>query len=274
MEYLRNIPALLRDHYEKVILGLALLALGLAGLLLANEKAKEEEALKAFATKLIARKPIRYIPTDMKPYLVSLEKGTNPVSVNFTPPHKLFNPVNWYRQPDGNLLKAVKGNEVGVDAMVVTKITPLHFQLNWEKMPGETDTSFYIGVVREASTNLSYRKKSLAYVSAGSPKERTGSYAFKEIKGMPDKPEVTLELLDTNERVTLTKEAPVFQRVDGYKVDLSYPPEKKTFPEKRLNDFIILAGETNSIIAIAADEVILLNQSNNKRTPLKYNAAP
>ena len=273
MEHLKNIPGLLRDHYEKVILGLALLALGLAGVLLANEKAKEEEALEKFRTDVIGRRPLAYRPTDLSGHLLLLEKGTNPVSVTFSPPHNLFNPVKWLRRPDGTLLKVEKGSEIGLDAMLVSKITPLYLQINLDKASGGAGSGYFVSVAQEASTNLSLRKKIQSYVSAGSPKDRTGAYAFKEAKGTAENPEIILELLDTNERVTLTKDAAVFQRVDGYKVDFSYPPEQKVFPEKRLNEIIILAGETNSIIAIAADEVILLNQSNNKRTALKYKAA-
>ena len=274
MEHLKKLLGLAREHYEKVILGLALLALALSGFLLANEKQKEEEALKEYVVNVGKTTPFAYKPADLSNHLATLRLAPNPVSVNFSPPHNLFNPVKWLRRPDGSLIKVLLGNEIGAEALVVTKITPLHLVINLDKAPGSSGSGYFVSVAREAATNLALRKKIQSYVSLASPKDRTGAYLLKEAKGTPESPEVVLEVLDNNEKVTLTTNAPTFQRVEGYEVDLSYPPEKTTFVKKRLNDMVALAGETNSVIAITADEVVLLNQSNNKRTPLKYNAAP
>ena len=274
MEHLKKLLGLAREHYEKVILGLALLALALAGFLLANEKQKEEVALKEYVVNVGNKTLAPYRPVELSNHQATLHLATNPVSVSFSPPHNLFNPVKWLRRPDGTLLKVEKGNEIGAEALMVTKITPLYLVINLDKSPGSSGSGYFVSVARETATNLALRKKIQSYVSLASPKDRTGAYVLKETKGTPENPEVVLEVLDNNEKITLTTNVPVFQRVEGYETDLSYPPEKTSFIKKRLNDVVAVAGETNSIIAITADEVVILNQSNNKRTSLKHNAAP
>ncbi|MBI5387371.1 MAG: hypothetical protein HZA90_22140 [Verrucomicrobia bacterium] len=271
MESLKKLVALLQEHYEKALLGLALLALALAGVLLAYYKQSEEEELRQYTTGVASRKGKPYPPVDWASYRSSLQQGTNPANVVFAPPHNLFNPVKWLRRPDGSLLKVEQGNEVGAEALVVAKITPLHQTISLDVI--SSPTSFQMKVAWEEHPRTRRSAAPSGYVTTNNTHGLTNVFALKEIKGDPKDPELGIELTETSERVTLSKSRP-YRRVVAYKADFSYPPEKKLIPNRYVNDFIIVGDETNSVVALTKDEVVLSNQSNNKRTILKYNAAP
>jgi hypothetical protein len=271
MEFLKKLPELLQQHYEKVLLGLALAALVLSGFLLNQKRAQQDEELKQYIIETRGRKGSLYTNIDWGPYFAALRQATNEVQVDFTRPrlHNLFGPVKWQRRPDGNLLKIELGNEIGAEALRVTKIGPLFLNIAIDKASGAA--GFFMSVTREAATNALLRKKFQSYVTPGN-KDRLNTFQLKEMKGTPEEPELVLELLDNGEKISLTKDRP-FQRIDGYKADLSYPPENKAFAERRVNDTITLGGEDYIVIAISQNEVVLSARSNNKRTPLRYNAA-
>jgi hypothetical protein len=271
MEFLKKLPVIMRQHYEKVLLALALVALALSGFLLAQQKAKEGEDLQSYLAKTAKGKVSLYTNADWGAFYAALQKATNAVHLDFRQPrlHNLFGPVKWQRRPDGSLLKIEMGNEVGPEALKVTKLTPLYLIISISRVASSNSYQMYI--TREAATNVFQRKRGETYVTTGS-KDRFGTFTLKEIKGTADEPELVLELSDTGEKATLFKDKP-FQRVDGYKVDLTYPPENGTFNERRKNDIIRLGGEDYILVDISQNEVVLSARSNNKRTTLRYNAA-
>ena len=83
---------------------------------------------------------------------------------------------------------------------------------------------------------------------------------------------VVLELNDTGQRVTVTKEQP-FRRVDGYMVDLKYAPENKTWTNRRVGASLSFNGEEYNIVAITENEVVLSAKSNQKKWTIKYSAS-
>ena len=63
-----------------------------------------------------------------------------------------------------------------------------------------------------------------------------------------------------------------FTRVDGYKVDLTYPPENRNLGDRRVGDVLPIAGEDYIIVAINPNEVVVSARSNNRRTTIRNNA--
>jgi hypothetical protein len=263
---------LFQQHYEKVVLGLAIAALVASGLKLATKKQDEEAGLNNYIVDASRRKAFPYTNINWTAYNEALSKATNPVTLDFTKPrlHNLFGPVKWQRRPDGTLLKVEMGNEVGPDALKITRIAPLLLTVALDKVSGTN--GFFISVTREAATNALLRRKLQSYLTLGA-KDRLGTFMLREIKGTATEPELVIELADTGDRATVTKDTP-FTRVDGYKADLSYPPENRTFAEKRPDESITIAGQDYNIIAISKNELVLSARSNNKRSTLRYNAAP
>ena len=128
-----------------------------------------------------------------------------------------------------------------------------------------------IGIENEAAVNLKDRKKE-KYCRLGDKNE---TFALREIKASPDNPTnatVVLELNDTGQRVTVTKDQP-FRRIDGYMVDLKYAPEAKTWTSRRVGASLSFNGEDYNIVAITENEVVLSAKSNQKKWTIKYSAS-
>ena len=266
MQFLKNLPALLKQHYEKVLLALAFIALGTTVWLLYVKVQEESEKLSKYVVG-IQKKNTKEIPTmDFSRQQAALKNFKNAPTINLSAPHHLFNPVKWQRRPDGTLLKIEKGTEVGPNALRIAKITPLLLIVTLEKVaiPG-----YYMSVTREASTNAALRKKLPPTYVKPNDKDRpgaAGTFLLKDIKGAPEKPEeLVIELADTGERGVLSKDKP-FQRVDGFKVDFSYPPESWSKKELRVNDPISVGGEDYIIVDIKATEAVLSGRNLKKYT--------
>ncbi len=269
MQFLKNLPALCKQHYEKILLGLAFVALGVAVWLLNDKIQKESEDLKRFSEDFRKRNVKGIEITDFKDYLDKLKQFQNPPGLNFSVPHNLFNPVKWQRRPDGTLIKIEKGTEVGPDALRLANIRTLNLIITLKKAapPG-----YFMTVIREAHTNAAWRREMPPYYVKLNEKDRPAAFAtftLREIKGAPDDPtELGIELVDTNERGALSKDKP-YVRVDGYEVDFTYPPENKTFTKKRLNDSIILGSDEYILVDIRPTEAVLSARSNGKKTTIR-----
>jgi hypothetical protein len=130
-------------------------------------------------------------------------------------------------------------------------------------------------IEKETAVNLRDRRTS-KYCRVG---DKNDTFAVRDIKAAPDNPTnfttVVLELNDTGQRVTVTKDLP-FRRIDGYMVDLKYAPEIKTWASRRVGAPLSFNGEDYNIVAITENEVVLSAKSNQKKWPIKYSpsAAP
>ena len=269
MQFLKKLPALFKQHYEKVLLGLAFIALGVAVWLLNDQIQKESEALKKLVGEIQKRNVKGIDPVDFTDQRATLGQFQNPPTLNFSVPHNLFNPVKWQRRPDGTLLKIEKGTEVGPDALRLANIRPLHLIITMEKvaLPG-----YNMRVTKEAHTNKNARLPlPVTYVKLNE-KDRGGAFAtfiLREVKGAPEDPtELVVELVDTNERGSLSRDKP-YMRVDGYEVDFNYPPENKAITKKRLNEVIILGVDEYILVDIRPNEAVLSARSNGKKTTIR-----
>ena len=63
-----------------------------------------------------------------------LARLQSPYKLDFSTTNKLFNPIQWQKTPDGRLIKICPGNEVGPEAVVITKITPLYLILTLDSI--------------------------------------------------------------------------------------------------------------------------------------------
>lgn len=270
MKFLRNIPALLKRHYEKVILALALIGLIGAVVYLNEMKSAENEKIESYNRGITKRKG-KPIPTvDASALATALAHATNPVSLSFSPPHNLMNPVKWQRRPDGTLIKVETGREIGPAAMELVKIETLRLVISLDKPSG---AGFLMSVVNEGATNIYLRRKFQSYVTTNSTSrsDRTKTFTLQEVKGTAEAPVVVVDLNDgTHTEISADKP---FSRVVGYKADMNYPPEKISFPDRRVGDQLTLAGEDYIIVAITPNEVVFSARSNDRRTIIRNNAA-
>jgi hypothetical protein len=268
MANLRNIGGLIKRHYEKALLTLALGGLVYSVVHLYLMKQDEDAKIQEYDKGILKKKTKDVQAVDVESLARALDSAKNPPGLNLGLPHNLLNPVKWQKRPDGTIIKIEKGTEVGPDALKLAKVTPLNTTITIDKASG---SGLLMSAMQEASTNLVFRRKLQSFVTTNGV-DRTKLFTLRELKGTTDKPEAVIEL-GGSERVTVTIDTP-FTRVDGYKADLQYPPENKAFTDKRVGDVLPLGGEDYNIVAINQNEVVVSAASNKRRTTIRTNAAP
>lgn len=247
----------LKKHYEKIILSVVLLCLAVAAAWLPSKIGQVRQELQATSVNLPTPKPLT--PVDLSTNEAALKRLQNPPTVELSGEHNLFNPVTWKIKPDGSFIKIA---QEGVDALTITKIQPLYLELAFERVTG---TGYWIAITRQSS------KRSRVYVK---PNEKKELFTLKEVKGSPEDPdELVLELADSQELVSISKDKP-YRRIEAYAADLRYPPDNKNFPNQKVNDIIPINGESYKIIAITENEVRVSATSTDKRTTILWKGAP
>ena len=260
----------LKKNYEKVLLGVVLLGLAVAVAFLPYKIASEKEKLEALRQQLSNPKPKPLTNLDLSLPDTVLKRVAAPAMIDFSSPNKLFNPMPWQKAADGHLIK-VDATNIGPNAVAITKMVPLYLTLKLNDVTVmDTGARCKIGVENETAANVNDRKKE-KYCKLGDKNE---TFTLRDIKAAPDNPTnvtLVLELNDTGQRATVTKEQP-FRRIDGYMVDLKYAPEAKTWTGRRVGATLSFNGEDYNIVAITENEVVLSAKSNQKKWTIKYSA--
>ncbi len=263
-----------KKHYEKILLTVVLL--GLVGALvflpfmIANDQQKVREM-----TVVVLHPKVQPLPgLDLTRQSNAMGRLQSPYKLDFSTTNKLFNPLQWQRKPDGTLIP-VKSGTIGPEAVVVTKTVPLYLIITLDSIEtnslatNEVAARYVISVERQAAPAAGQRGKRQHYASIN---EKIDAFTIREVKGSMDNPaqmQLTLQLADSGERVTLSKDKP-FRRVDGYAVDLKYDPENKKWQGQRVGSVLRFNGDDYNIVAIDQDTVILWARSNQKKTTLTY----
>lgn len=257
-----------KKHYEKIILSAVLLGvIGLLGFLpfvISHDQADQRQHAELVVSPKVPSLP----PLNLTQENDALKRLASPVNYDFSTTNKLFNPVEWKKAPNGELIKIKTGNEI-VEAAVVTKITPLYLVLTLDQvMVNESGVRYAIGVERQAEPYPAMRRKQQRFVSLDDRKKDV--FTLVSVKGPPENPEgLVLKLADSGETVTVSKEKP-FRRVDAYVADLKDDLDRKTYTGRRVGSLVSFGDENYIIVAIDADKVVLSAQSNQKHTTLRY----
>jgi hypothetical protein len=254
----------LKKNYEKILLGVVVLAtLGIVAFL-PILVSREKQNLDAMENVVIPPHPKPLEPLDLSREDKFLNRSKAPVVLDLSSPYKVFNPVRYQLKADGTLLWNPAGTEI--EKLVVTKITPLMetYSLASVTATAGLATHYGIGIKHDGAATTTGRNMKTTYAAMN---QTTNNFTVIAAEGPEEDPtSVKLKLTDTGEVVTITKDKP-FQRAEAYMADLSYPPENKTFPNRRKTDTsnICFAGECYKIIDIEQAEVVLLQLSNQKQ---------
>lgn len=257
-----------KKHYEKIILSVVLVGLVGALVFLPFMIDSDKQRVSDVVNSILSPKVVPLPELDVTNLTEVLQRLRSSVELDLATTNHLFNPVEWQRSADGSLIKIQTGNEVGAQAVTVTKITPLYLSLTLDGVQtNELSTIYIIGVEQQASPYPSLRRKQQRYAALG---EKKDLFTITGVKGDPANPtDLILKLADSGETVTLSKGKP-YQQVEAYTADLKYDPEKKNFPARREGALLSFAGDDYIIVAIHQNEVILSAQSNQKKTTLRY----
>lgn len=258
----------LKKHYEKILLGIVLVGLAVAvGFLpfkIANEKDKLDQARQNFTHPQVKALP----PLDLGTADTSLRRGISSAFLDLNSTNRVVNPMTWQKTKEDRLVPSI---HLGPTSLLVTNITPLYLKLTLDSVTvSDSGVRYSIGIQREAAARPSDRTKKQSYASLNEQKEY---FKIVEVKGKPEDPAaLVLQLRDTGENVTITKEKP-WTRVDGYMADMEYTPEKRKWAGQRVGASIQFNGEEYKIVAITQNEVVL-SASNQKKWTIKLNARP
>lgn len=255
---------ILKSHYEKLILGLALLGLAVAVVVLLQAKAEEEQKINDYLQKVAGRAPAPVKAVDLGRLEGTIKKAQNPPGLNLDGEHKVFNPVKWQRRGDGAWVKTVKGTEGTVDELEITRIGPLLYIIALDKFTG---AGYTFALTNEAG----YPRTSKPFLALNETNKPF--LVLREVKGsLPENPELVLEIKDTGERVVVTKDQP-FVRTNTFDVDLKWKVENKEFKKQRTNSVLNLGGDLYKIVAINPAEVVL-SAPNDKKYTVRAPSAP
>ena len=163
----------IKRNYEKIILSLVLLglvgALAFMPVVIYYDQQKMDE-MKSSVTHPHSE-PLP--PLDLSRQQAVLDRLKAPYDLDLSTTNKLFNPVSWQKQPDGSLLKLTTGREVGPDAAVVTKITPLYFSISLDSVinnqvgTNEPTSRYVFSIEDQSAAAPAQRRKRSHYASMG-----------------------------------------------------------------------------------------------------------
>ena len=267
MEYLKK-------HYEKIILSIVLLSLAAAAGYLIYSVTETRQELRLKEQKIIEGTPKKLKPLATERYQKLLELGKSVEQLDLSKNHHVFNPVTWIRKPNGDIVKISSGNEIGLRAAVVTKISSLNLILDLEVRGDATRPTYSIGVTREYALLPQNRKRLARTATVGNKVslEPTLSFVLKEIQGTYPDNQLVVDLIagEETQSITLTKAKP-FVKAMINTCDLRYPPDNVNYPPgRREGDRITIAGEEVKIFSIKPNEVTLEVPSTQNRTTLPY----
>ncbi|MEN9572823.1 MAG: hypothetical protein RL514_678 [Verrucomicrobiota bacterium] len=275
MEFLKN-------HYEKLILGLTLLLLAAGAVVLVFQAGSVQAELDGYRKTIVESDGKRPAADDSKARRELLARVSRPPQTDFVNVHKVFNPDAWYVDTNGNL---IAGTNVGVGRLVVQSITPQNLILWLESVGGTVGReSVKINAIRQFGRTVADQGKkqlslSLTTTNAVNMLDNASKLQVfaREIGGSPDNPEVKLELIEPGKeplKFTLSK-AQGFTNVFEYIAFIVYPVESNfVWRAARKGQPLAFAGDTNIVVEITATNVVVRANSNDKATTVPLGPPP
>jgi hypothetical protein len=258
----------IKKNYDKIILSAVLL--GVIGFLvfLPFVISSEQNSLHDVAITVTSPSVKPLPPVDLTQETNVTLRVQSAAGFDFSSTNKLFNPIEWKKALDGTFIPVKVGSQPAA-AVVVAKIIPLYFVISFDSVVTNGIAPRYVvGIEHQGAANPAQRRKQQRFVSLDDPKK--DAFTLLQVKGPAENPdELALKLADTGETVAIAPGKP-YQRADAYATDLRYDPERKNFPARRVGAGISFAGGDYIVVAIDEDEVVLFDQSNQKKTTLRY----
>jgi hypothetical protein len=262
----------LKKHYEKIVLSVVLLGLAAAAAALPLMVSQAQQQIEDMDRGVKRSKPKPWTLLDLSTNQAAIRRVESPGKVNLAGEHNVFNPVKWVRRGDGTVRKIVTGNEIGAGALRITRIEPLDLEVTFDGVRTNANkVQYLLTITEERTSNARSNQRSAPLGVKGQ------FFTVERVVGDPADPQaVIVRLKDDTDTITITKDQP-YKRIMSYMADLTYPLGNEEFKKKRAGDRIVLKGEgfeTNKIVAINQNEVVLSTEPTGKRTTIKFNSSP
>ena len=263
----------LKKNYEKIILGVVLLLVAGVSLMLTVRAGQERQLLADNLERKVTgtgKKAVKAV--DLDGGGTALEHLSTQTTVSLAGNHKTFNPDPWVRKADGSIFPVADNGQKGARGLVLTETKPLSLSITFTAVTGTGEPYHYqFVVVRDYERQASKRRPMTVTLDQNG---KSDLFTLPEVHGPKDNPtDVVIELIDTGERVTLIKDKTFSKTGLAFAADLRYEVENKTFPGKRQDESVTLAGVNYKIVAIGKDEVVV-SAPNQVRTVIKLISPP
>jgi len=259
---------LLKNHYEKIILGIVLLGVILFAALLPGKiaRTKYEIGITLHPPDAGPGKPA--VPLDLAPMEQALQTMGNTDTLKLSGEHNLFNPVRWRRIVPGQPIKPdTQGNLDVVQYFKVTAVRPLTYGIWFDAVRGSGSSMRYqFMILNEGSPSPSARRP-IPRTLNPEPGAKNEIFSIVEIKGpVTDPTEFVLELVADKQLVTVGRgRERSFQKNVGFEADAIYEGSaSRTFKNLRVG-YPVLLSEPWKVIAIDQSGVTIENTRTQKR---------
>ncbi len=263
---------LLKNHYEKVILGVVLLLLAVVAGYLPFEVSNVRNRLTQ-NTQGYERAKVEPIPElNLSTNQAVAARAARQVSFQFgRGEHGLFTPSGTWRKGPGGI--PVPPPPTGVAGLVVTNISPLVLEIKYQGISqgGGSTARYRFFVKDESATNRATVKGRIVIQGPGM---KSDVLTIKEQVGPAEDPErFTLDLASLRKAVTVTK-ANAHTEVVGYAADLWHPAEGRVYRDQKQGGKLVIGGTTYNIVAVSEAEVTIEDDKTKRRTVVPFKSAP
>ncbi len=258
----------IKKHYEKILLGTMLV--GLIGVLvfMLFYIAADKTDMESKSGSLINRSVKQLTNLDLTVESSATNRLSSPYHLDLETGNKLFNPMEWQRTLDNQLVTTKK---TGPRVAVVTNITPLFLIVSLDSVTtNELGARYVIKIERQAAATAAKRAPQRHWTALGDKSTANDTFVLEKVQGAVDNPDaLLLKLSDTGEEVTITKDKS-YRRIEGYMADFRYDPDRKAFHGRRVNDKLSFGGVDYTVVEVNQNELVLMDQSNQKKTSLPF----
>ena len=260
----------IKKNYEKIVLGLVLAGLIGALVFMLFYISSDRQQMEEKSNSVTNPKTMQLTNLDLTANNGTLSRLKAPYALDFETGNKVFNPMEWQKGQDGLPVRAAK---IGPQVCVVTNITPLYLIITLDGVTtNELGARYTLGVEKQGAPTKTKQRKQQRFVSVG--EKPNDVFSLVEVKGAAENPDsVLIKLVDSGDTVSVSRDNP-FRRVDAYAADFRYDPQNKVFHGRRVNDKVAFNSTDYLVSEISQNELILADQTNQKKTSLPFTPAP
>lgn len=262
---------LLKNHYEKIILGVVLLLLAVVAGYLPFEVSNVRSRLNQ-STQNYERAKVDPIPElNLSTNDSVVARAGREMHFDFgRGEHGLFTPSGTWRRGPGGI--PVPPPPTGVAGLVVTNISPLTLEIKYQGVStGAGSLRYRFFVKDESSTNKATAKGRIVIQGPGM---RSDVLTLKDHVGPAENPDgFNVELPGLRRAATVTREK-AYTEVVGYAADLWHPAEGKIYRDQKQGGKLVIGGTIYNIVAVSERDVTIEDDKSKRRTVVPFKSAP
>lgn len=263
----------LKKHYEKLTLGLVLLAVaGVAiSLVLSVTQIKQDLATALEQAKGTKQKALQSINLSTNENELAAVVTHKPVVLG-AEDHYTFNPVTWARAANGRIEPTRGRADMGAAGLSYTESHDLYLEVAFSAVAGTPEAPRYqFSIRRDYEKTPKLRTPIVESVPVGA-ESKDQIFKLLEVRGPKESPtDFVCELVSTREQFVISK-TKSFRKTQGYSADLRYEASRQSFNQKRVGDSLNLSGAVYKIVAIEKDELVVSAPNSVRTTVLKASA--